>query len=84
MKKRMILGRIENTGVRETGKLIRPDGVNWMPETEHCPEPKTINWTDNPELFPAGVQWAEENGWQVYIVDDTDDCLEQVRRKLME
>lgn len=85
MKAVIVLARLENTGLRTTGKLIRPDGVNWREETECCQVAKSMVWSS--EMTRARLGQAEafaaKEGYKVLILPDTSDVLEVARKAIM-
>lgn len=62
------LARVEMTGLRETDKLHRPDGVNWRPVMIPVPESAALVWRlagDQSDLEKAKA-FAETEGYSVF------------------
>jgi len=79
--KRIVLVRVTQTGWRKTGKLIRPDGVNWIEESEQAPKPEACNWGLLGESnLSKAKEFAKREGYKVLVMPDTEDVLEQARK----
>lgn len=64
----IILGRMENTGSRETGKTVQRDG-NFFPERESFPQPHAILYCRK-ELkgdLEKAKAFAKAEGYKVYM-----------------
>jgi hypothetical protein len=78
MKKILILAKVEMTSLRKTGKMVMRD-LNWFPVMEAAPEAKALVWSSDPALWERGKAWAKSEGYQPYLLDDTDDVLSKAR-----
>lgn len=74
----IVLARMENTGVRETGRLIRRD-CNYFPETEACMRPVSLVWSRDMSRLADAKVFARAEGFRVLVLDDTDDVLTVAR-----
>ena len=79
MSKVLVIAWVENTGVRNTGRLRRIDGYNWGAETEACPEAKACVWSRDLADRPRAEAHAAANGAMVLELEDTDDVLAVAR-----
>jgi len=83
----IVLARLENTGTRKTGKLIRPDGVNWREELEVIPEPKALVWLNqgNEMDLNRARDHANHEGYSVFTFPMTEkDPIGMGKKKIME
>lgn len=66
--KTIVLARAEMTGIRETGAMHRPDGVNWVPEIETCKRPVAMVWLNEATAADAAKAHAFANaeGYRVF------------------
>ena len=83
--KTIVLARIEMTGVRETGRLVRFDGYNYRPETESTPEPNAMIWlnegTESDEAKASA--FAQREGYTVFTFSTCEREPLESAKKLM-
>ena len=65
----IVLGRVEMTGIKETGKMVRFDGYNFRPETKSTPEAKALVWLlEGREADIASAKrFAGTEGYKVFL-----------------
>ena len=78
----IVLARMENTGTRETGRHIRPDGVNWIPETESCTVAKSLVFSSDMSRLPDAYLYGRVEGYTVLVLPDTTDVLQVARNTI--
>lgn len=83
MNKVIILAKVTNDGIRFTGKDIRPDGVNWIPETTSCAKPVALVWSRDMSRIDDAHAFAKKEGYSVFIMEDTEDVLNLARNKIL-
>ncbi len=64
-------------------KHIRPDGVNWIPETECCPEATALLFSSDLNDLDRAKEFAKTEDYTVYVMVDSDDVLTLARNKIM-
>mgnify|MGYP001588983398 CR=1 FL=1 len=80
----IILAWANNAGVRYTGRLIRPDGVNYVEETEYCQKGNAVVFSRSMGDLDRANNLARVNGYTVFILPDTDDGLSVARKMILE
>jgi hypothetical protein len=81
MKKIMIIGWMDIDGFTETGKFIYRNG-NLVPELIPVKKAKACVWSSSEKRFNEGKRYAEKNGYQWMILDDTKDVLNAAKSLL--
>ena len=79
----IVLARVENTGMRLTGRHIRPDGVNWIEETECCSVAKALVWSRDMSELASAKRYAKTEGYKVLVLPDTDNVLSVARATVL-
>lgn len=83
----IVLARIENTGLKFTGKFIRPDGVNWREDYKLTPEPKALIWLNegNESDLEKAKKFAKEENYSVFTFPTTEkDPLGLAKKQIMQ
>ncbi len=64
----IILARMENTGLRETGRVVERDR-NMYPEFEECPEAHVVPWCIKEQKSDMGkaCRFAAVEGYEVFL-----------------
>lgn len=82
MRKIVVYAHVLKDGIRETGRVIEQDR-NFFPEIECCLIGRACVWSVDPGDLESGRRYAEKEGGQCFLLDDTDDVLEVARRKVL-
>ena len=80
----IVLARIQNTGLRKTGRWIRPDGVNYVEDTESCSVAVALVWSRDLDDRVKAEDFAQREGYEVMVLDDTEDVLERAKANLLD
>jgi hypothetical protein len=79
----MLIGWVDDSGVELTGRHVWRDGV-LIPEFITAKAAKACVWSSDPNDFAAGQAFAEREGKQWTIMDDSEDVLNRYRQQLLE
>ena len=74
------------TGLRETGRLHRPDGVNWQPEFEVCQRGEACVWLNQGTEadISKAKQFASPEGYRVFTFPVSEnDPLAKARNAVL-
>lgn len=78
----LVLARMEFTGVKFTGRYRKPDGVNYVPETETCWRPVALVWSSNLSDIGRGREFADKEGYKLLVLPNTSDVLDIARKQI--
>jgi hypothetical protein len=82
MKSLIILAKVEMTGARQTGKMVKRD-MNWFPEVEAAPEARALIYSSDVGDLEKAKAYAAQEGWNCWVMPDSDDVLKQAREKAL-
>lgn len=82
MKTTIVLARIENTGLRDTGR-VEMKNANWFPVFETVPEAKALVYSSNVKELARAKEFAATEGYQVFVLPDTGDVLSVAKAKIL-
>lgn len=89
MKETIVLAWVENTGLRDTGKVEQVDR-NWRPVFEVCSEAKACVFSSDLKDLDRAKEYVKHNeiaegiGYYVFVLPDTEDVLKVAREKVLE
>lgn len=82
MKKIIVLARVEMTGTRPTGNMVKRD-LNWYPEVKPAPEAKALVYSSDITELDKAQAFAKQEGWYCWEMPDSNNLLQIARDRAL-
>ena len=82
-KQLIVLTRVDMDGIEPTGRHILRDS-NWIREHRPAPNPRAMVFSSRMDDIQRAGDFARKEGYDVLVMDDTDDVLDRARAMAIE
>lgn len=82
MKNLIVLARVEMSGVRTTGRMVKRD-LNWFQEAVAAPEAKALVYSSDMADLEKARAYAATEGWSCWVMPNTEGVLQKARERAL-